>query len=88
MLSPLVWNARHGTAGDAVLTAEDEAKLSCSIEAACGPLRDDVVLRLLGRPEVEPEGVQPPGYAECAAGHVGAAFGPELRLSPCRSPRP
>ncbi len=87
-LSPLVWNARHGMAGDAVLTPEDEAKLSCSIEAKCGPLRGDVVLRLDGQAEVLPEGVQPPGYAACAAGHVGAAFGSELRLSPCRSPQP
>ena len=84
VLSPIVWNMQHGVEG--VLTEADEASLSCSVEAACGALRGPVTLLQVTVPELLPDDVQPPGYADCAARHVGTAFGPEIRLTPCKSP--
>ncbi|MBM4389950.1 MAG: hypothetical protein FJ090_02400 [Deltaproteobacteria bacterium] len=85
--APFVFESRHIPAelrpGAQPLTPQVERELSCAVEAACGPLRAPVTLELGGAPELNPSDVMPPGYADCAAKHLGRAFGELIQLSPC-----
>ncbi len=92
MAAPLFYEQLHVDPslrpGAQVLTPEIERQLSCSVEAACGPLRQAGTLVLVGTPELLPTGTFPPGYAECAAAQLGTAFGEQIELTPCEKVLP